>query len=374
MPGAIVDAYASLSAIVRLWVLAALASYTTLYYVRNSDALFDPTWLAEPSLFGFNNPRVFSDYQTALACLLPWALRHVSTSRPVRVFAWVLAGCYVALGFVTGSRSLFLGQVAAAAFVCLLLGRGGARTYLVGQFRLWMVAIGVYALLFVIIPTLAAGGVLQMPEYRLRYGGSGRIELWLMALQLTLANPWLGIGPMHFAANLNTIAASPHNQVLQVFAEFGCVAGVLFVALVGAWLTAVCRGIRGGLPGMIDDEGLYAVSLLAVLIALLAQSFVSPVFNNPHSQALLVLVGGVLGCYARWPASNQRISVPRVAALLASMVALLVFWATCIPWALQIEQRNACYVESTQKPTPFFAPRFWQQGWLFIPCEPGIQK
>lgn len=363
--------FRSVTTIVRFWVLSVLTSYTSLYYIRNSDYLFGPEPLSGPLIFGFNNVRVFSDYQTVILCLLPWALRGVS-SASIRGGAWLLAGCYAALAFVVGSRSMIFGQILAAVVVVLMLGWRSAVPYLFGQMKLWLVASVTYGLLFVLFPLLFGDGAQVTMRLQLRSDSSGRIALWESAWQMARMHPWLGVGPMNFSAIPNSIAASPHNHILQVMAEYGFVAAALFVFLVGHWLLGVRRGIRGLLPEMQLSDRNFTVSVLAAMLAMLAQSFVSPVFNNPHSQVLLVLLGGVLGCYVCWPVNQKRFSIRRPAFVAISFTALSIFLATCLPWAAHVGDRNACYLSSTETPTLHLAPRFWQQGWLYMPCEPVI--
>jgi len=50
---------------------------------------------------------------------------------------------------------------------------------------------------------------------------SGREKIWLWAWEMAIANPWLGVGPLHYSAVVNPIAAHPHQVVLQWLAEWG---------------------------------------------------------------------------------------------------------------------------------------------------------
>ncbi|MBP6811817.1 MAG: O-antigen ligase family protein [Saprospiraceae bacterium] len=366
----------SMTAIARLFALAVLASYTPLYYILNSDYLFDSSPVWQPSFVGFYNVRVFSDFQTAVICLLPWALSHVSRSTLIRVVAWCLAGCYVALAFVASSRSLVLGQLVAFGGVFLILGHQYAKSYFYGQLRLWLAGALLYALLFIVFPVIVADPANTLKPISqatlVRFDGSRRVELWYSSIQFAMENPWFGIGPMQFASIINPVAASPHNQIFQVMAEFGIAAAVLFVVLISHWLVAVRRGILSELPVMSADERFCSAAILAAILALFAQSCVSPVFNNPQSQVLLIFLGGMLGGYVKWSAGSVMSSIRRPVFVLASVFALVVFTISCLPWALHLEERNACHFASKNRPTPHLAPRFWQQGWIFEPCEPNF--
>lgn len=360
--------------LLRLLTMSVLLSYTPLFYIGNSDVLFLPPLIWEPSLFGFNNPRVFSDYQSVVVCLLPWAIASSSESKWIRGCAWVVGGAYVALAFVSGSRSIFLGQFVALVAVALVMPRHSVFTFLRGQALLWASAAAFYWLAFVWYPNFAAdlpssSSSLQLLKATLiRTGHSGRMLLWEIAWQLGSTHPLLGIGPMHYATQFNRDAASPHNAVLQVLAEWGAPAAVLFVILLGSWTFARARELA-----MTSDAGTGSVScggaLFAGWMAMLAQSLVSPVFNNPHSQVWLIVLAGMLGGYAVVPARASSVVIFRHQVAALGVVAVAVLWILCGPLMARLEERNICYRQALDKPTNHWAPRFWHQGWIFPSCE-----
>ncbi len=63
-------------------------------------------------------------------------------------------------------------------------------------------------------------------------GDSARIILWKQALNLWWEHPFIGVGPMHFAAYPNPIAAHPHNGFLQILSEWGGIAFVLMLVMI----------------------------------------------------------------------------------------------------------------------------------------------
>lgn len=360
--------------LLRLLAMSILLSYTPLFYIANSDVLFLPPLVWEPSLFGFNNPRVFSDYQSVVVCLLPWAIVSSSESRWVRGLAWAIGGAYVALAFVSGSRSIFLGQFVALVVIAFVMPRPAFFRFLYGQALLWVCAAAFYWLAFVWYPDFvtalsAPSATLQVLKASLiRAGHSGRMVLWELAWESGRTHPLLGLGPMHYATLLNRDAASPHNSVLQIFAEWGVPAAILFVVLLGRWTLVRARELA--CPPDSDAERMaYGTALLAGWVAMLAQSMVSPVFNNPHSQVWLIVVTGMLGGYANVPVGTDGVFVRRRhAALLASVVVVLL-WFLSWPSLARLDERNQCYRQSPEKPTNHWAPRFWHQGWIFPPCE-----
>lgn len=354
--------------------MSVLLSYTLLFYITNSDVLFFPPLIWEPTLFGFSNPRVFSDYQSVVVCLLPWVISMSSRSRWLRGGAWGIGGAYLVLAFVSGSRSLFLGQLAAFAAVAFIAPRKTLFRYLQGQAILWICAVAFYWFVFIWFPefisdlTSASSSGLALKTSQIRTGYSGRMLLWEKAWELGWTHPFLGIGPMHFATQFNPDAASPHNSVLQFYAEWGAIATFLVVSLLGSWTLIVARRLASS-----HAEGLFGISLFAAWIAMLAQSMVSPIFNNPHSQVWLIVIAGILCRYAAIPAltvSGVAVRFRLIALVLAIVV--LVLWAFAWPSVAQVEVRNNCYKQSPDKPTPHWAPRFWGQGWIFLPCEANL--
>lgn len=350
------------------FVMGAMASYATLFYVTNSEALYSTDPILRLVFPGFNNLRVFSDYQTAILFFIPLAISRMEGHFVWRWFAWGLASAYVALAFASGSRSLFFGQISTLITLACLL-REGRSTFFLGQLRMWCAGVAAYAVLFLLIPWLINGE--GVSNELIRSSLSAREVLWKQAWSMMLESPFFGAGPMHFAVIPNEVAASPHNQVLQLMAEWGLPATLIFVVLLGHFLAGRLRFLRNGSHGLPLFEREFSTAAVAALLALFAQSFVSPVFNNPASQillslfALLCMSSNVDG-EAHVPLMTQMKG--RYLALVSTLaVAMLGFYA--IPSGFRVEERTTCYVAYQHKPFSF-APRFWQQGEIFQPCEP----
>jgi len=360
--------FARLRATTSIWVIAVLASYSTLFYVTNSDALFDRDHILSVVFPGFNNVRPLSDYQTIIIPLIPLAISSLVSHR-WRWAAWMLASSYVAISIATGSRSIVLGQSVAIVAVVILFGRESLG-YLSKLLRVWFSGAAFYALFFWLLPWWQGGW--ELPSTFLRFQGSGREDLWLLAWTMVKDNPWLGVGPMHFAVQPNGIAASPHNHPLQLAAEWGMPATLAFFFVL-AGLLRKWRSVEMGVAFQGGVRRSFGLAVFTAFCALLAQSLVSPVFNNPASQMELTLLTVLAAASSSSsPLRSGMLSTlqPRIGALLA-IVALALFAWQVAPWVARIEERNACYLDTPlgQTPTSFFAPRFWQQGWIFPPCE-----
>lgn len=356
----------SLRDILSTWTLAVLASYSMFFYVGNSDALFDPSSVLSMRFPGFNNVRVFADYQTVVLCFAPYAIAYRVTGSLWRALGWVLVGLYAALAIASGSRSLLLGQLIAWATVVFFLRRS-AIPFIRGQLWLWLIGGATYGLLFVLLPMIGDSMGHAFSPF-LRFDSSRRSELWQIAASVFLSDPMLGIGPGHFAIFPNVIAASPHNQVLQVLAEWGGVAGLIFIMLIVQFTVRRLRSLSQCGGYMPESDAHFAAAATAALMALLVQSLVSPVFNNPASQMMLSLLAVVYVRAIPLPFEQVRLAIGRPVAVVA-MVAVVLTAYLVAPWMSRIAERNQCYLSLHDKPTGHFAPRFWQQGWVFAPCD-----
>ena len=193
----------------------------------------------------------------------------------------------------------------------------------------------------------------------------------MQAWTMTLDSPFLGAGPMHFAVIPNEIAASPHNQILQLMAEWGLPATLIFVVLLGKFVVGKLRFLRNDSHKLASFEREFAIAAVAALLALLVQSLVSPVFNNPASQILLSLFA--ILCVSSSKNEEDHISCFKLTKgrlfSFVSILAVVILGFYTIPSGFRIEERTACYIAHQHQPF-YFAPRFWQQGEIFEPCEP----
>lgn len=341
-------------------VIAMLTTYTLAFYIYNADFLFDPDPISTVVFYpGFNNPRVFSDYQTSLLFLVPTAIATVAKSLPMRLLGYLLGCGFFAVVFFTGSRSILLGHFVGCIVIVVFLKRRSLRP-LVELGLYWIGGAGIYALLSW---AHHAGGVASISAF-LRGTISDRIFLWETALSLAKQNPFLGVGPLHFSANLNSVAASPHNHVMQLMAEWGLPATGLFLILFYVYLKRIFALDSGGNP---ESDQRFRATVLAALGALCAQAMVSPVANNPSSQMMMVWLLSL--SLALSPQQPRRIEMvfSRGFAIF-TLISLAIACSLLAAWAPWVADRNNCYVKAPSKPTPYYAPRFFEQGWLFPPC------
>ena len=180
---------------------------------------------------------------TILVLLVPLAFVLASQQTlPVRRALW--AGCGLILGlmvFLTSSRGGFVGLLAAGT-VFVYRRRG-----LAGAVGLLMALLAVVVVLPTDLGTRALATIFQdssnLPA-GLEVSNRAHVALFWAALRMIADNPLFGVGPLNFKA-LSTLYTGldqgniAHNSFLEIAAEFGLPALVVFLTLVGTTLRAL---------------------------------------------------------------------------------------------------------------------------------------
>ena len=236
----------------------------------------------------------------AQSLILPFAFLPllVRTTRWVRIAAWIGVIGGLALLWRTGGRGTLIAvAVFALALPCLL--RFQAKQIVRVLALALLGAVLVYFACFVLPAVLLGLPQDHRGNATLRLIGSddsGRIYLWKLALNDAMQNPWLGIGPMHYAHQPNLLAAHPHNSVLQVAAEWGMPMTVGILATLVALFVRTAGKVLTTEAGS-DARVLLAVSWSATLVGLV-DSLVSGTLVMPVSQMWWTVA---LGCMLAQP-------------------------------------------------------------------------
>jgi O-antigen ligase len=323
-----------------------LAAFISGIRVLHADFLFG----------GFANRRFFAQFQVmlmpvlALLTVLCWQRRD---SKLAGLLLLVLAIQWC-MAFMLGGRGLWLGLLISHAAVVLINRRLWRLVAL--QAVAALLGAVVFLVLFKLIPYWL--GITSVVYDELRTDLSGREVIWQAAWNMALANPWFGVGPMHFSATYNPIAAHPHQVILQWLAEWGFVATAmtLMVGLWGLVHGAVC--LRRPTAGALD-AGL-ALAILGALV--LAQ--VDGVFVMPYTETWLALLIGL--ALARWSKSAQGGRAQRFVLAILAIAVVLVFWSVLVKEVPALPQNEKAYL---QKNIVGWVPRFWDQGWIPMAAE-----
>lgn len=298
----------------------------------------------------FSNRRFFGQVATLLIPLMAWA---VLTQKRYAVAWFALLAVWWMLVFVSGTRGSWAALAAANVAVLFWAGKRGARW---GGLQLAAAGVGgvSYWLMFYVIPAWL--GMDTGIENRLDNLStlSAREVIWALAWKQAVAAPWLGIGPMHFAAHPNPVAAHPHNALLQLAAEWGMPATLAVVFLVGYGLWAFLRPLR-------DRVEPLRLALAVSLLGAVAQSMVDGVIVIPYTQTWLALVAGLaLGLHFQQralPAAGRGSALALRGLTLLALAALLY---GVVPEMFDRAEATRLYLEHHDS----LAPRFWAQGWI----------
>ncbi len=310
-------------------------------------------------LFGFANVRFFAHYQLGLLPLLGWAALYFRHPL-LRSLAGALFVLWCSLLWYSLGRGAPLALILGMVFIAVILrGRGLrflallATGLLLGLLLAW---------LFLQFPHWMGLSELRAPTgHVMSTEDPARLFLWQRALEFILAHPLLGIGPMHYAAEPNPIAAHPHDALLQIGAEWGLPVLLLVLALATVGLWKWFRLLLNE-PGPCTAPLRLAITL--GLLSLGALSLVSGVIVMPLSQLLLTLL--IALALGEWLVSKQDrgtdTPATRTARVLTVLLALSALAVHAIFTWPQIAYRleHADYVLA--QPKAVHGPRFWVQG------------
>jgi len=313
---------------------------------------------------GFSNVRFFGYVQTMLLpfLLLPamcWGTTHLRC-----VMLWSVPAVWWMLVVGSESRGTWVALLAGAIAV-ILFGGGDGRRWIKWQCAGLLCGLLCYGIFVLGIPQLMDLPTLFMHRTGDIISLSLRDVLWSKALGFALQHPLLGIGPMHYAYEINEIAAHPHNALLQWFSEWGFPAGFLLTGVwaVGglSWAAAVRRAAAQGNA----DARLFRMALLAALTGASAQAMVDGVLVMPASQMLFALLCG----WALGMAQSATEPVRLVGGTERVLLACLVLFAAAtvvygvIPEIGYLAERQQNFLAHAA-PGLRLLPRFWALGWI----------
>ena len=307
---------------------------------------------------GFSNPRFLNQFQALALPFLAYFILRLIRCRPFP-YANLLA-TVVFLGFLIqwiiaftlGGRGLWLALIVSNFTIIIFFPRYWR--LIIVQLVVGLVASLFYYLMFTLVPEYLE--VEPKLWDSLRSGLSARETIWKLAWDIFVEHPWLGVGPMHFAAYVNPVAAHPHQVILQWLAEWGVLATSFAVIVAGWGMISALKYIRKPQSELLD------VVLWVGLLNALVLAQVDGVFVMPYTQTWLAIMIGV--AWARMSSFTNVISVEgtigfKVMAILALVICLKIVFVA-MPKYLQM---NSYSVDQKSD----FAPRFWSEG--FIPHD-----
>lgn len=319
-----------------------------------SDLAILDSWML---LDGFTNPRFYGQFLTlALPILLiPYLL--INIKKQWKFLGWSITALVWMLAIVSGTRGTWLG-LGLTVITTLCLGNL-ARRWAIGQITAASFGILLFYILMTLIPNLLDIKVSHHAAERLTGSLSGRELIWSLAWHAALEHPLLGMGPMHFAAIPNPVAAHPHQAFLQWAAEWGIPSALMLTWLIFYGLYSTGKIIYRQKDSAQPDD-IFRLSAAASVFAALVQSMVDGVIVMPYIQLWLALISGwLLGLH---PSVTMIKEIPNyiskfyIFILSISTVILIFMVIENFPNNKKLEK------ELLQTQGSSLQPRFWTQG------------
>ncbi len=309
--------------------------------------------------YGFSNPRFLNQFQMlcmpvlAYLTLQQWQAKHRYSKLLSSIFFFTLLLQWC-IAFSLGGRGLWLGLAASHSALIVFFPRFWS--LLSVQTAGGLLGFILFYLMFTIIPEWL--GKTSVVIDNMRLGLSNREIIWQIAWDKFLAQPWLGLGPMHFSAEVNPFAAHPHQVILQWLAEWGIFASLIATFIVVWGMSHGLRHVRSRTGEQVD-----AALWMSILGALtLAQ--VDGVFVMPYTETWLAILIGL--AIARWSHTQavykmQENRWQTYSLRLLAVPVILVLGNVLINQVPTLVQDSQAHME---KHRTGYTPRFWIQGWI----------
>lgn len=323
---------------------AAIASLWTVLQFTSGWSFFAQGEAHPASTFA--NRNVFAEYAV---CALPFGLLLLRTITPgLRAGAIAASmGLIVAAVMMTAMRTALLALVLQAVVLPVLAWRHWviwprwSRAQTVGAAAAFLVTVGALGML----PCADNNMLAEKPgstafERVLQRATSTnsqdesigvRKQMWLASARMIAAHPLIGVGAGSWGANspvymdgdpLVELDQHAHNEYLQLAAEYGLPAALLFVAALGIWLARTAVDTWRS-PGSLGATRSAAIASTGTLLFVSITGFA---WHQAGTAALLAICLGIVACTERKGVFNLVTRHVRASwrspAMLAAVVAL----------------------------------------------------
>jgi putative inorganic carbon (HCO3(-)) transporter len=344
-----------------IFALAISASYCVGVVARYVSAVLTASPLGlDTFLVGFANPRFPAQLQALTIPFLPLALR-LSPSKAAGFAIGLIAALWWMCLVGSGSRAAWLSL--GIAFLVTGFVSCSSRRWLRWHAVMALSGAAAYVFFFLVLPPAFDWPTMMEAN---RFGPlaaasiDARFDLWKLCLSAVESRPILGSGPMHFAMVNNGLGAHPHNIWLQLAAEWGLPALLLFVAVAFHLVISGLRKVRQHRHEAVDDE---TAATFAALIVLLVGSSLDGYLVIPTSQLASAVVLATAARVFYHPIrlepgkDIQRGLSVLIISIAVAVIAMLPLTSFGAP-----EVREKLWRADHQ--TDALWPRFWQLGWI----------
>lgn len=232
----------------------------------------------------FENKRFFNHIQTWSLPLLLGILVYTKQIKSAKLYEYgslLLITLWWMLIFASGARGTTVALIS-SSFIIFLFLKANHKDFFQSNLLTALFGGGLYILFFKILKSAD-----KVPLARTRIGV--RFDYWETSLEGWLAEPFFGMGPMHFA-KVDSVywSAHPHNYFVQILTEWGLISFLALTLLLVVWAT---RSVK--LFNAIDLSKRSKILYYAVIwsaAAGLIHSLVSGVMHTPISQLFLIFI------------------------------------------------------------------------------------
>jgi O-antigen ligase len=343
-----------------LYAIQIMVIYGTALSLRSQPSVDDFT----P---GFSNIRFLNHAQTIS---LPLLVLLCSLTKRGQKAKWgylaLTAFCWTLL-FVTSGRGSLVGLLAGTAGA-LVLRRRHAIAFCKTMLATALAGMTIYIVFFTLVP-LAVGlepfGLLgELAQRTAADPTSLRGRLWMRALDLIRAHPWLGVGPLHYAHSAidGHLSAHPHDWILQIGAEWGLPALLCLLAAIGLSMRRLIRTASRIAAADHANQDMLA-AWIAIGLAILVDGLVSGSIVMPVSQLWIALY---IGCASGWTMSidspHQR--RPGLRRDIVAVLVLLALGAVASGIGPDLGSRASLGTAAPKEQKEMNNPRIWLDGYF----------
>ena len=294
-----------LIAFIATLITACFTLYVCIFYVDLCmDYIYKNSTIKQLSLNrGFDNPRFLNHIQTLCIPFAVIADKFISDNKQfssnfkklIKALLYLSTSSYIALIFMTAGRGTIISSIVGLVFIWILVGNKfnyvGKRIVI-----LWLIGLTLYAIQVFIYPIAIDIEGSSVTNNLARFNDSGRLNLWLIALEQIKQYPYFGVGPLMYGNTSATIYHSPHNVILWFASEWGIIASFAILSLAVYLLFTYLRRLKeaGDLICLANTQPPLSIIIAQVLgVSLIAgsiHSLVSGLYIIPSSQLTVLLV------------------------------------------------------------------------------------
>jgi hypothetical protein len=313
--------------------------------------------------FGFYGIRPWSHIAT---WMLPLIVGTIFLSPVVPLFRhqfwrcvlFASAVCWFFVLISSGARGSLMAQFLSLAFLLFFCGKN-----LWPMLKIWIILFSsgfvFYLVLVFFIPSFFFDEV--KASLSLRTGTSGRSELWVYALELSLRYFPLGSGPLSYIAETPVSAnATPHSLYFRWAAEYGWLFVLAFIAGL-VWLaTPLFRKMRNVKATKIEA---FQLTIIWSALSAFVHASVSGVFTSPYSLTVgfpILIVFFVLMIKAKASIKMAELHITGISAAAAVMFSIsIAMMPSMHSWYIEAKGDQELFFETYKSS---LSPRFWLHG------------